>query len=282
MMMNSQQVSATVTRYLDMLGLTPEEPTEEFLKKMMTAHLSTFPFENISKFFYFKKQKFLPSIKEFLNHYQRFQFGGTCYILNSNFYQLLQALGYNCRLIMLSDVHMGVLVQLKEYPGEELYADVGSAMPLFQPLRFEKEMGNKIAFGNEKVVLQRDEESQEKYRYLFYRDGKLVSENPWVFEPAKTYQLNDFSHCIQTSYLPDSTFMKILRCQLWQPERNRSLSLVNDRLTIRYRYGRKWSTKLSSVYEVIEVLKDEFELPDLPVHDAIQVLHELGVNVFDS
>lgn len=44
--------------YLRLLELTQELPTYAFLEKLCTAHLSTLPFENISKMIYFRdKQK---------------------------------------------------------------------------------------------------------------------------------------------------------------------------------------------------------------------------------
>lgn len=83
--------------YLRNMGWTIETPSVEFLSKICTQHLTVFPFENISKLLYYRDQEingFLaPPPESFVKNHESYQFGGTCFTLNSNLNRLLAALG---------------------------------------------------------------------------------------------------------------------------------------------------------------------------------------------
>ncbi len=79
-----------------------------------------------------------------------------------------------------------------------------------------------------------------------------------------------------------TTFMTLLRCQLWQLNQGRSVSLVNNQFGIRHSDGRTDKYTLHSVAEIEEVIANEFALPKLPVGEAIDVLAELGIDIFSS
>jgi N-hydroxyarylamine O-acetyltransferase len=74
--------------------------------------------------------------------------------------------------------------------------------------------------------------------------------------------------------------MTILRCQLRQLNQGRSVSLVNNQFGIRHSDGRIDKYTLHSVAEIEEVIANEFALPKLPVREAIDVLAELGIDIF--
>ncbi|NKI20997.1 hypothetical protein HFN20_07150 [Paenibacillus dendritiformis] len=76
--------------------------------------------------------------------------------------------------------------------------------------------------------------------------------------------------------------MTILRCPLWQLSRGRSVSLVNNQFGIRHSDGRTDKNTLHSAAEIEEVIANEFALPKLPVREALDVLSELGIDVFSS
>ena len=50
-------MASLVQRYLQILNLPPKKPTYDYLAEIMTAHLSTFAFENISKLLYFRDHR---------------------------------------------------------------------------------------------------------------------------------------------------------------------------------------------------------------------------------
>lgn len=82
--------------------------------------------------------------------------------------------------------------------------------------------------------------------------------------------------------LPGGVFTSFLRCQIWQLDRQRSLSLVNNVLSIRNNLGQVEKRILANRSEVREVIDHEFNLPRMPVEKAIDVLEELDVNIFQN
>lgn len=76
--------------------------------------------------------------------------------------------------------------------------------------------------------------------------------------------------------------MTILRCQLYQTHKQRSVSLVNNKFSIRYSNGETSVKTLFSSEEIIAVLSEEFMLPKLPVKEAIEVLKTLNIDIFEK
>lgn len=270
-----------VQQYLQTLGLSRKEPSYEYLAEIMTAHLCTFSFENISKLLYYRdyqeKGYHQPSLEQFLEGRLQHDFGGMCYVANAHLLTLLKGLGFQGYHVKVGSGHIGIIVQLEE---ERLYVDCGAAAPFFRPVRFETDLENVSRFGEDTVEIRSDPDDKRIYRYTRYIQGK-PSGPLWDFQPDHRCNLSDFGENIIASYLPGATFMKILRCQLWQPEQNRSVSLVNNRFSIRYEDGQVKNRELRSLEEIEEVLAGEFQLPKLPVCEAIPVLESLGVSIFE-
>jgi arylamine N-acetyltransferase len=279
------QLPAWGLRYLERLGLGVNRPTLAYLEEICRAHLSVIPFENISKLLYYRdKHKngyFIPPVGIFVENSFRFDCGGTCYTVNSSLLQLLRALGFSGCLIEVGSDHMAILVQLPELDGEMVYVDCGAAAPFFKPVRFQHNPENVSAFGVEQVCLVPDRTQPGRYRFIRYRRGEVISDE-WTFTPDEPREFDHFSELVERSNLPGATFMKSLRCQLWQPEQNRSLSLVNSKLTIRSIDGAEKHSILQSTAEMEEVLAAEFNLPKLPIREAISVLQGLHIDPFAS
>ncbi|MEO9475353.1 MAG: arylamine N-acetyltransferase [Cyclobacteriaceae bacterium] len=85
-----------VEPYLKRIGLTKEEPSLAFLKKIHKAHLLSIPFENLDIHYGPKILMDIDLIFEKVVHQRR---GGFCYELNALLYHLLSHLGFECFLI---------------------------------------------------------------------------------------------------------------------------------------------------------------------------------------
>src|SRR5699024_12395548 len=83
-----------------------------------------------------------------------------------------------------------------------------------------------------------------------------------------------------TLFRSNNSFTISLRCQIWQLDKNRSLSLVNNVLNLQYESGEVEKHILGSVEEIREVIDDEFQLPKLPVEEAIDILRDLDIDIF--
>lgn len=74
---------------------------------------------------------------------------------------------------------------------------------------------------------------------------------------------------IERTNKPNDPFMSILRCQLYQTGKQRSVSLVNDKFGIHYFSGETVVYTLLSIEEIRTVLSEEFILPKLPVTETV-------------
>ncbi|GIN74904.1 hypothetical protein J14TS2_53790 [Bacillus sp. J14TS2] len=201
-------------------------------------------------------------------------------MINSSFYQLLKQLGFHCRYAFLGGGHVALLVRLPN-EDEEMYVDPGNGAPFFKPIQLETDPMNRSQFGGIEVHL-RPMDEPGMYKYYRYVDGKLLNHMVWSFDTRKNYQFDDFQPAIQRYFQPNGFFTSDLRCQIWQLEQKRSLSLVNNMLSIRYSNGKVEKRELTDISDVRSVINHEFVLPKLPIEDAIGSLEKRGVNIFKN
>lgn len=265
--------------YMAYLGMRVKEPTLASLTELTTAHLNRIPFENISTFLQFQEYHqndyFPQDTERFVDGLYKKNIGGTCYVLNSSFHDLLSTLGFRSRYAFLGGGHVALLVKV---PGsdEEVYVDVGNGSPFFEPVHLETDPTNVSKFGNIEVMLRADEE-EGTYKYYRYANNKPMI---WEFDTRIFYEFDDFQPAIKDYFRANNTFTSSLRCQIWQLDKNRSLSLVNNVLNIQYESGEVEKHILGSVEEIREVIDDEFQLPKLPVEEAIDILRDLDIDIF--
>jgi N-hydroxyarylamine O-acetyltransferase len=263
-------------KYLDYLQLSIEKPTYHYLERICTAHLNTFPFENVSKLLDVQAGigGEIPTFESFITRYEICHYGGTCYTLNTNLMRLLRKLGFHCYHVMLGHTHMAIIVIIHN---ETFYVDCGAAAPFFKPVKLDKNQTSIISFGDDHVHLAPIGENE--YTYTRFIQGKQ-SGQVWPFHVLQQYDVQDFMPASQKSILLDAPFMTILRCQKWQTDKGRSVSLRNNIFSIRYVNGDVVNKELTSITEIEEIVATEFALPYLPVRKAINVLGDEGINIF--
>ena len=270
----------TITKYLECLNLHLEKPSSNYLEQICNAQLNTFPFENISKQIYFRSHDYnnfdIPSFELFIKNYTEYNFGGTCYTLNSNLMILLREIGFDCYHVMLGEEHIGIIVKIDN---ERFYIDCGAAAPFFKPVCLENNLDNISSFGKDEVYILPEELQENSFKYVRYTNGKQNGKT-WHFNSRKEAQISDFKDVIEKSNKPNAPFMTILRCQLYQDRKQRSVSLVNNKFGIRYSNGETSVITLTTVEDIKAVLSEEFMLPKLPVKEAIEVLKTLNIDIF--
>ncbi|WP_162487632.1 arylamine N-acetyltransferase [Paenibacillus sp. LC231] len=279
---NQGQLPQWANNYLQYIQVPIREASLEYLTEICTAHHQRVPFENITTLLqyqeYHQKGRLEQDEKRFVDQLWQLNAGGTCYMINSSLHQLLNQLGFETRYTLLGGGHVGLLVRI---PGEqeEVYVDCGNSAPFFEPVRLESDPEQVSQYAGIEVRLRPGDEPGT-YTYYRYADGRLITELVWSFDTRVTYQFDDFQPAIASYFQPNDLFTSSLRCQLWQLDQQRSLSLVDNVLSIRYANGKVEKRILSDLSELREVIDHEFHLPKLPVEDAVKVLQELGFNIF--
>lgn len=278
--MEKLKLSDQVNNYLSILNVPLQKPSYNFLEQICQAHLNTFPFENISKLLALHQNKSMnseiPNIKQFTTNHTDYNFGGTCYTLNSSLLTLLRELGFSCYHIMLGKEHIGIIVDLDE---RRYYVDVGAAAPFFKPVRFESKHDNGAHFGKDEVCLLPVDLNNNEFKYIRYTNGKQNGKT-WHFNANQAVTINDFREVIKKSYMSAAPFISIFRCQLYQTDQKRCVSIVNNKFSIQYSSGEIEVHFLSSLQQIRQVIEEEFRLPKLPVEEAIEVLNDMKVNIF--
>ncbi|MFK3937380.1 arylamine N-acetyltransferase [Alkalihalobacillus sp. NPDC078783] len=260
--------------YLAFLNMELNKPSYDYLYQLCHAHLHTFAFENISKLILTDSgEDWIPSTEQFIENYSQHYFGGTCYTLNTSFMQLLLKIGFNCSPVKVGKDHLAIIVTLNE---ANFYVDVGSAAPIFKPINLDLIEPSTRIFGSDKIqIIQTD----SGYEYLRWKDNQKREMN-WTFQLNEIAEVDKFKPIYRKSVQPEASFMKILRCKVWQNNRDRSLSLFNNVFTIENNNGDRTTTYLSTVNEMETVLDKEFKLKGMPIRAAMEILEKRGVNVF--
>lgn len=196
-------------RYLAILGVEAEPPSLDALGRLVRAQLTRVPFENVSKLL--QKQRGgvrgAPSLEEYLDGIERHRFGGTCYVNNPYFNQLLKHLGYEVDLCGADmndpDVHIVSIVRLD---GREFLVDVGYGAPFFEPIERELAHPQEIPWGQSRFVLQpRNERGWSRLDH--FRSERLI--HGYTVNPTPR-EIGHFEEIIRGSYDDSQTFMNAL------------------------------------------------------------------------
>jgi N-hydroxyarylamine O-acetyltransferase len=257
-----------VSRYLRILGVQAKNPSLDALAELTAAHLTGFPFENISKLFNRKRYRLenVPVIELFLDGAEHYRFGGTCYSNNFHFYSLLAILGYDVTLCSADmakpDVHMVITARLD---GREYLIDVGYAAPFVSPLPRDLRTDYVLELGRDRYML-RPQDSELSSRLDMYRDGVL--KHGYRMKPAPR-KLQDFQPAIADSFRPSATFLNSLLLARFYPRS----SVVLHNLSLIESSGKECRvTSLSDEKSLPSVIERHFGIPH---QIAEEVLSEL-------
>lgn len=234
-----------VTGYLKRLGLSPEPPDLIYLNKLIHAHQSRVPFENLTRICDFKERpaafsSLEESIESMINGA-----GGVCWSHARAFRWLLKELGFKTEYLYMEPGHVCIQVTLDQ----RFYVEVGYSAPFFEakPL-------------NQSFTVQAP---SEEFVFTPGEQDAMVVRTPG---PTKKLHLRPFHH----SEI-EAEFMK---GNVWKQNRFLSETLVSayiDQKLVRlygktfldYRTGTKVERILDD-HEIDLILRNVFQMsPDL-------------------
>jgi len=260
-----------LAHYLAILNLPREGPSLEAFRRLVTAHLTRIPFENISKLYYHKRLGLtnLPDIRLYLDGIEKRHFGGTCYSNNYYFHLLLRRLGYDARLCA-ADMKTPAIHALNmiTIDGREYLADTGYAAPLLEPIPRDLATDYVVALGRDRYVL-RPQDANGCSRLDLYRDGVL--RHGYLAKPAPR-RIEDFSGVIAESFSPNATFLNAVLLARFYPGR----SIVIHNLTVIESDKSKSQVHvLADRGTLIAAIEQHFGMPPDIVREALDGLGSL-------
>ncbi|MFC2152294.1 arylamine N-acetyltransferase [Bacteroidota bacterium] len=250
-------MSKDFIRYLNILGIKKVKPSLSELKKIIQAQLKIIPFENISKLYYLKTSGFkgIPTLNEFLDGIEKYNFGGTCYANNFHLYQLLRYLGYDVLLcganMKQKDVH---IVNIVKIDGTEFIVDVGYAAPFLEPIPRNLLNDYKITFGTSEYVFS-PIDSANHSKLSFYRESEL--EHGYQINP-KPRHIHEFAQVVEESYRPDATFMNSILIVRYESDYSQ---LIHNKTFIETSGSNTKKRSLNTLKELEATIEEVFRIP---------------------
>jgi N-hydroxyarylamine O-acetyltransferase len=267
--------SVVFKRYLAILGISISEPNWQSLAKLTSAHLIRIPFENASKIYRARIQGIhnMPSIEDYLDGIERFNFGGTCFVNNYYLHLLLDYLGYEVKLCGADvleneappDGHIANVVTIG---GHEVIVDVGFGAPFWHPIPRDSETDITIHLGSLRYILKpKDKEGLS--RLEIYRDGQLLL--GYALKPAAR-KLDDFAEVITRSYDDSAPLLNYLLIVRFFADgvarlRNNAITEVHG--------SESRSQKLATKDEIKNAIVDHFSMPANITRTVIDLLSGL-------
>jgi N-hydroxyarylamine O-acetyltransferase len=263
---------AWIDRYLALLGLERDRPGRELLARITAAQFRV-PFENVTSMIRRLETPEGPvprfDFDELLAAWEHGRGGGVCYEQSGMLCNLLRSLGFNAAPIHGSVAfpgsHQAVLVRLD---GRRYMVDCGNAAPFLDPIILDQESiveraGLSFRFRHEaEDVIQQDRLIDGEWRQFCRYDLREVSRE----ELDEAFQRHH--------RLPAESFV-VSELRVVKTVGDDLLQLTNYDFTRHTAQG-KTKRRLESDADFVALLRDEFELPNLPILEGLQALQRLS------
>jgi arylamine N-acetyltransferase len=252
-------------KYLKILKISRRDPSIDALTQLVTAHLTTIPFENISKLYYKKNYslKTIPDFDLYLEGISINNFGGTCYSNNYYLHKLLNYLGYDVRLcgadMTNPDVHIVNIVRIEN---RDYLVDVGYAAPFLNPIPLDLTEEYKIALGaDEYIIIPRNENGYSELKMI--RNGQI--KHGYTVKPYSR-SISEFETVIKDSFRESSTFLNAILLVLF---RSKSSIMIHNFSLVEKSNTSFKSIKLESKAELVDNIVRHFAIPKDIVEDSL-------------
>lgn len=253
------------------------KPDKETLQILVKAQQQKVPYENVSKLIFLRSGRIgIPTYEEFVFNLENYRFGGTCFVQNGYFSQLLNDLGFEAYIVASDtdkekNAHAAIRVKFNE---EQFIIDLGlfstfsGIFPLIPGTVVELDI---------RSMLYRFTALPENLSYQIdiFRNGNLSRSHR---SNGKPHNLESFSEVIKATFKKDAIFMKTIvthlvfdqgPAALW----GKVMYVTKGKNIERFEF--------KNLDELVEVYQTQFNLPKYPIRDAVEILQKQnGVNLF--
>lgn len=272
-------------RYLALLGLQREAPGLDALTRIVKAHVLAVPFENVTSLLRWRDHQTPPvpppDPELLLASWEYRRGGGVCFDIVTMVSALLRSLGYDVDSILAHISgpfgHQAVVVRLN---GQRYLVDLGNGAPLFAPIPLDGThevhrhgLGFRFRPSDDPPRVAGTEE--------WIRDR--MSDDGWV--QGCRYEIQpgldaDRDAGYQHHLTPGTTW--VLGSLTMNRSTEAAVYSLKDDTLVRYTASGKETTILSGPADYRHVAAEIFELPALPIEEALAVRAELAARTSGS
>lgn len=245
-----------IKNYLRRIGLDKAkiEPTLKHLKLLQRQHLLTISFENLDIYW---QRSITLDVNNFYQKVIENKRGGFCYELNGLFYELLNKLGFKCKMIS-ARVNNGKggfgeeydhLVILVEVEGREFLTDVGFGDFIAEPIQFILEIEQEDSNGTFSI-----RKFDNEYFEVVKKDENNEWQSEYIFKDLER-DLSEFSGMCSFHQSSESHFSKGAVCSLMTENGRKTLT---DKKFIQNVNGNKNEIEVNSDKQFLDILEKEF------------------------
>lgn len=261
-------------RYLGILGWVGDPGLHE----LVSSHLIKVPFENVSLLCAGDPAAgTLPSIESFLARIQEQDLGGTGFPIALHFAELLRFLDYDVEL-MAADVggapRSHAVLRVK-HEDESYLIDVGYAAPFYHPISLER-LPLRVPHGDLTYTVDHHVSGPASVEVVTYRGNTRVQS--YVAKPPAIGP-DGFVTGIQRAGAPNARLMRSL--QISRFFASRILEVVDNTL-ITTHHNITTTTPIQSLDELEVIVREQLQLPRVPVRQAVEALRTRGIDIFSA
>lgn len=255
----------TYDRYLRLLGIPARPSGLDGLRLLIRRHLASVPFENISKLMVRSREGAGRPITltEFLDGIEFSDLGGTCYVNNPFFSELLGELGYDAELLGadMSQPNLHSCIRVRMHSTSYL-VDVGFCAPFREPMPL-GDVPFDLTEGVNRYLVDRVSAGFRLSTFQGDKPGEVyIAHDP----PRKREFFNDV---VVRSFATSAMFMR--RIRVGKVFDSHSVDLIDRRL-FRHEAGKTAVTQIDSMSAMKAVMEEQFAMPRCPIEAAIAVV----------
>ncbi|MBL9104143.1 MAG: arylamine N-acetyltransferase [Myxococcales bacterium] len=259
-------------RYLGILGWVGDPGLHE----LVSSHLIKVPYENVSLLLAPPESAgTLPTIEAFLDRIAEQDLGGTGFPIALHFAELLRWLDYEVELLA-ADVggvprsHAIIRVKLED---TTYMIDVGYAAPFYQPIALDQ-LPHKVPHGDFTFMIDRHATGAASVEVATFRGPSRVQ--TYVAKPPALGP-DGFNNGVQRVADANGRLMRSL--QISRFFASRVLEVIDNSLVVTH-HNITTVTPIASVDELEVIVREQLQLPRVPVREAVEALRARGVVLF--
>ncbi|MFC5465087.1 arylamine N-acetyltransferase [Lederbergia graminis] len=261
-----------VNKYVKYLKVKREEPSLNYLQRLIQHHLTYIPYETFSKFYYYTlAPDYIPPLPLFVDNLVEKGWGGTCFTLNMNFARLLTELGYECSLVKVEPGHIAIMVEIKD---RKFYVDVGYGSPIMKPIELDKVTRLVMHGFGEEIIFTK--QSSHIFEIDRRSNGKTFVKKQIIWEPLSEDDIRDD---IRASYFDSDDNITMRRITAVRFNGQKCFYLRNGTMKV-MTFRNISEIKMNETDKWVKHIHEIYQIDKTSLLESLDFLAERNVKIF--